>query len=178
MADAYRSSLRADLAIVAAPEGAQDLNSGHVGEQDLRAAVPGGDRLLKLSIRGDDLRWVFEHLVEGDMPCCEISGATLTYAPEKPSLQRVKSVRFSSGRELEPKATYQLVISRHLVEGESFTLGGTKCASGKGCASSGLLGRWPVTESDLTGTDALREYLRRLPQPVVPPESPRLLPAR
>ncbi|HSE45021.1 MAG TPA: 5'-nucleotidase, partial [Gemmatimonadales bacterium] len=178
MADAYRSSLRADLAIVAAPEGAEDLNSGHVGEQDLRAAVPVGDQLLKLSIRGDDLRWVFEHLVEGEMPCCEISGATLTYAPEKPSLQRVKSVRFSSGRELEPKATYQLVISRHLVEGESFTLGGTKCTSGKGCATSGLLSRWPVTESDLTGTDALREYLRRLPQPVVPPESPRLLPAR
>jgi len=178
IADAYRSSMRADLAIVAAPEGAQDLNSGDVGEQDLRAAVPGGDRLLKLSIRGDDLRWVFEHLVEGETPCCEISGATLTYAPAKPSLQRVRSVRFSSGRELEPKVIYQVVISRHLVEGESFTLGGTKCASGKGCAASGLLSRWPVTESDLTGTDALRDYLRRLPQPVVPPESIRLLPAR
>ena len=33
MADAYRSSLRADLAIVAAPEGAQDLNSGDVGSR-------------------------------------------------------------------------------------------------------------------------------------------------
>ena len=178
MADAYRSILRADLAIVAAPEGAQDLNPGNVGEQDLRAAVPGGEQLLKLSIRGDDLRWVFEHLVEGETPCCEISGATLTYVPAKPSLQRVRSVRFSSGRELEPKVTYQVVISRHLVEGESFKLGGTKCKSGKGCDVVGLLDRWPVTQSDLTGTDALREYLRRLPQPVVPPESLRLLPAR
>jgi 2',3'-cyclic-nucleotide 2'-phosphodiesterase/3'-nucleotidase len=178
MADAYRSSLRADLAIVAAPEGTQDLNVGTVGEQDLRAAVPGSDQLLKLSIRGDDLRWVFEHLVESETPCCEISGATLTYAPAKPSLQRVRSVRFASGRELESKVTYQVVISRHLVQGDSFVLGGTRCASGMGCADSGLLGRWPVTETDLTGTDALREYLHRLPQPVVPPESGRLLPAR
>jgi hypothetical protein len=178
MADAYRSSMRADLAIVAAPEGSQDLNAGEVGEQDLRAAVPGGDQLLKLSIRGDDLRWVFEHVVEGETPCCEISGATLTYAPGKPAVQRVRSVRFASGRDLESKVTYQVVISRHLVQGDSFILGGTKCATGKGCANSGLLGRWPVAESDLTGTDAVREYLRRLSQPVVPPESPRLLPAR
>jgi 2',3'-cyclic-nucleotide 2'-phosphodiesterase (5'-nucleotidase family) len=178
MSDAYRSSLRADLAIVAASEGAQDLNAGNVGEQDLRAAVPGGDQLLKLSIRGDDLRWILEHVVEGETPCCEISGATLTYAPSKPALQRVRSVRFASGRELEPKVTYQLVISRHLVQGDFFTLGGTKCAPGVGCVDSGLLGHWPLTESDLTGTDAMREYLHRLPQPVVPPESSRLLPAR
>lgn len=178
MADAYRSSMRADLAIVAAAEAAQDLNPGAVSEQDLRAAAPGGDQLLKLSMRGDDLRWVFEHVVEGEAPCCEISGATLTYAPAKPGLQRVRSVRFANGRELESKVTYQVVISRHLVQGDSFILGGTKCAVGLGCAASGLLGRWPISESDLTGTDALREYLHRLSQPVVPPESPRLLPAR
>jgi hypothetical protein len=178
MADAYRSAMRADLAIVAAGEEAGDLNAGSVGEQDLRAAVPGSDQLLRLSMRGDDLRWVFEHLVEGETPCCEISGATLTYAPTKASFHRVRSVRFSSGRELESKVTYQVVISRHLVQGESFVLGGTKCSTGMGCTATGLLGRWPVTESDLTGTDALRDYLRRLTQPVVPPESPRLLPAR
>jgi 2',3'-cyclic-nucleotide 2'-phosphodiesterase/3'-nucleotidase len=178
MADAYRSSMRADLAIVAAEEGAQDLNAGGVREQDLHAAVPGSDRLLRLSMRGDDLRWVFEHLVEGETPCCEISGATLTYAPSKASFHRVRSVRFSNGRELESKVTYQVVISRHLVQGESFVLGGTMCSTGMGCTATGLLGRWPVTESDLTGTDALRDYLHRLTQPVVPPESPRLLPAR
>ena len=164
MADAYRSIMRADLAIVAAPEGAQDLNSGDVNEQDLRAAVPGGEQLLKLSIRGDDLRWVFEHLVEGETPCCEISGATLTYAPAKPSLQRVRSVRFSSGRELEPKVTYQVVISRHLVDGESFILGGTKCVSSTGCATSGR------TES-LAG-DRERSYRHRRPARVSPPSPP------
>jgi 2',3'-cyclic-nucleotide 2'-phosphodiesterase/3'-nucleotidase len=179
LADAYRTALRADLAIVAADEGAQTLADGSVTEESLRAAVPGGNRLLRITMRGDDLRWVFEHLVEHEVPCCEIGGATLTYAPGRKAFDRVKAVRFSGGRELESKHTYLVVISERLVQDDTFVLGGTRCgAGGLGCSTSGLLGRWPVTHSDLTGTDALRDYLRRLTQPVVPPESPRLLPAR
>lgn len=179
LADAYRNSMRADLAIVAADEGARDLADGTVTESSLRDAVPGGDRLLRITMPGEDLRWVFEHLVEHEVPCCEIAGATLTYAPGHQAFNRVKTVRFSSGRELEPKGSYTVVISERLVQDDAFVLGGTRCGGGgMGCASSGLLGRWPVTRSDLTGTDALRDYLRRLAQPVVPPESPRLLPAR
>jgi 2',3'-cyclic-nucleotide 2'-phosphodiesterase/3'-nucleotidase len=177
-ADAYRNAMRADLALVASDEAKADLPAGDVTDAAVSEALPGSQRLLRITMRGEDLRWVFEHVVEGEAPCCEISGATLTYAPAHDSFHRVKSVRFGSGHDLEPRKTYLVAISERLVQGESFLLGGANCSVALGCATAGLLGRWPVERSDSTGADALRAYLHRLPQPVTPPDTPRLLPAR
>jgi 2',3'-cyclic-nucleotide 2'-phosphodiesterase/3'-nucleotidase len=177
MADAYRSATRADLSIVAAEEAAQDLPAGPLDDATLKAAVPGEDRLIRLTMRGEDLQWVFEHIVEREVPCCEISGATLTYAPAREAFSRTRQIRFSSGRGLEEKKTYSVIISERLVRGESFVLGATRCGPGVGCAQSGLLGRWPFERSEQTGAVALRDYLHRLPQPVAPPDALRLIPA-
>jgi 2',3'-cyclic-nucleotide 2'-phosphodiesterase/3'-nucleotidase len=178
VADAYRNAMRADLALVASDEAKADLPAGEILDAAIGAALPGNQRLLRITMRGADLRWVFEHVVEGETPCCEISGATLTYVPARERFHRVKSVRFGSGHDLDSKKTYVVAISERLVQGESFVLGGANCSASLGCASAGLLGRWPVERSDSTGADALRGYLHRMPQPVTPPDTPRLLPAR
>ncbi|MEP6571416.1 MAG: bifunctional metallophosphatase/5'-nucleotidase [Gemmatimonadota bacterium] len=176
VADAYRSALRVDIAIVGPDEIAGTLPAGPLTAAQVSAVLPGGQRLMRLQVSGDDLRWMLEHLVERDEPCCAFSGVTLTYVPTKPVFQRVKQVRFTNGARLDRKATYSLAISGSLVDSEQvMALGGTQCTVALGCVRSGLLGRWQLEKSELTGADAFLDYLRRLPQPVSLPESSRLV---
>jgi hypothetical protein len=164
------------VAFVTAEEIGGDLPAGPLTAQQVRSVLPGGQRLLRLQVSGDDLRWMLEHLVERDQPCCALSGITLNYSPAKPVYQRVKQVRFISGGKLDRKASYTLAISASLVdEQQVMLLGGTQCTVAMGCVRSGLLGRWQLERSEMTGAEALLEYLRRLPQPVSLPEGSRLV---
>jgi 2',3'-cyclic-nucleotide 2'-phosphodiesterase/3'-nucleotidase len=179
LADAYRNALRADVAIVESGEPGSTLPAGGLTRSQIEASAPAGARLLSLGLSGAELQQVLEHLVEQADPCCELAGVRVEYDPRGRPLDRVRRVRLLSGRSIEDKRTYTLAISDRLVVGDSlFTLGGTDCRGGKGCRKPGLLSRWKVERPGLTAADALREYLRRLPQPVSPPEDRRLAPSR
>jgi 2',3'-cyclic-nucleotide 2'-phosphodiesterase (5'-nucleotidase family) len=179
LADAYRNSLRADVAVVHGDEVGALLPAGGVTAGQIAAAAPGDHHLLTLKLTGQELEQVLEHVVEADGPCCELSGLRVEFNPRAKPLQRVGRVRLPDGASLEGKRVYVLALSQRLIDGDSvFILGGTDCRAGKGCRKEGRLDRWAVQRSEHTPADVVGEYLRRLPQPVTPPSDPRLLPSR
>ncbi|MGH7702168.1 MAG: 5'-nucleotidase C-terminal domain-containing protein, partial [Gemmatimonadales bacterium] len=178
-ADAYRNLLRADLAIVSNEEIESDLPAGPLTRAEADSVQPTAFTLRRITMTGADLQWVFEHLVEKAEPCCHLSGAVVTYSPKQPQYHRVKQVRFPDGRRLDRKHNYTLAISDRLVsEGRAFVLGASDCSAPFGCARAGFLGRWLVENSDISSREAVLAYLRRLPQPVAPPEDARIVAAK
>jgi 2',3'-cyclic-nucleotide 2'-phosphodiesterase/3'-nucleotidase len=176
LADAYRNVLRADVAIVSRAEARADLPAGKLTQEGAAAVVEPGHLLRKIHLTGADLRWVFENLVVGEEPCCQLSGAIVTYGQDQKDWDRVKDVRRAgTGKRFDPKESYTLVVSDYLITaGNAFPLGASECSAPFGCAKSGLLGRWVVEEGG-SSLDAFVAYLRRLPQPVEPPGDLRLV---
>ena len=175
VADGYRNTLRSDLAIVEADEMLRSLPAGPLTAPQVMAVLS-GRRLLKITMSGADLTWVFEHLVEREQPCCYLSGAVVTYDSRERTLEQVREVRFADGRKLEKKRSYTLTISERLVSsGGAFILGATQCSPSLGCAHSGLLGQWVVEWRDQTDQRSLLEFLPKLPQPVTPSAEQRLI---
>jgi 2',3'-cyclic-nucleotide 2'-phosphodiesterase/3'-nucleotidase len=177
-ADAYQNALRADLAIVRHDEIGERLPAGPLTARQIAAALPGQLRMLTIPLTGAELEEVLEHVVEGEGPCCEVAGLTVEFDPRAKPLERIRRIRLPGGKAIDRKRTYLLAISQKLVEGEVFTLGATDCSPGKGCKRPGQLNRWKVQQGDRAGSDLLSEYLRRLPQPVSPPEDQRLISSR
>jgi len=66
----------------------------------------------------------------------------------------VRKVRFEDGRELKEATSYRLAVAEPLPEGPAYA----------------MLAKSPTTPSTITEVEALAAYLRRLPQPVSPPE--------
>ncbi|MFN8653005.1 MAG: 5'-nucleotidase C-terminal domain-containing protein [Gemmatimonadales bacterium] len=177
VADAYMNALRADVAIVRHDELAASLPAGPLTAQQIGAVVPGDVKVLIIPVSGAELQDILEHVVESGPPCCEIAGVSLEYDPKARPMERVRKARFPAGKSIDRKRTYLLAVSRKLVAGEVFTLGATDCDGGK-CREPGTLSRWKVQTPDRTSAQLLTEYLRRLPQPVSPPEDPRLIGSR
>ena len=176
VADAYRNAVRADLAIVSQDELRADLPAGAITWAGAAAILEPGHQLKKISMTGADLQSVFENMVVGAEPCCQLSGAVLTFDPSRKDWDRVKDVRqVVTKKRFEAKQTYTVVISDYLVTaGNSFPLGASSCSAPFGCARSGLLGRWAVEDAG-TSLDAFMTYLRRLAPPVAAPEDARIV---
>jgi 2',3'-cyclic-nucleotide 2'-phosphodiesterase/3'-nucleotidase len=178
LADAYRNTLRTDLAIVATNEAGERLPAGGLTRAQLAAAAPGDEHLLTVRMTGADIEDLLENLVATVGPCCELSGAVVTYDPKSRSGDRVRRARLTNGGEFERKRSYTVALSSRLVSGDSLPLGAGDCRPDKGCRRPGLLSRWTVTRSDTSPAEALVDYLKRLRQPVTPPEDRRLVPNR
>jgi hypothetical protein len=71
-----------------------------------------------------------------------------------------------------------VALSARLAPGDSLPLAAGDCRPDKGCRRPGLLSRFTVTRGEQTPAEVLAEYLKRRPQPVTPPEDPRLVPNR
>jgi 2',3'-cyclic-nucleotide 2'-phosphodiesterase (5'-nucleotidase family) len=179
LADAYRNALRADVAIVRNDEVGAVLPAGQLTVTQIAEAAPESGRLLTLRLTGTELDEVLEHVVEARAPCCELAGLRVEFDQRATALERIRGVRLPNGKSLERKRWYVIALSPRLLDGDSvFTLGATSCSAGKGCRVAGRLDRWQVQRSDRTPADVLADYLRRLPQPVTPPDDIRLAPTR
>jgi 2',3'-cyclic-nucleotide 2'-phosphodiesterase/3'-nucleotidase len=176
LADAFRTALRADVAVLTYAEVGAPLPAGPIASRDVTAATAGTERLLSLAMRGDEVRALLENLVAGGQPCCELSGLRVQFDPRRKAFERVRRVESLNGEELRKDRTYRVALSSRLVTADSqFALGASRCRAGAGCAEPGRLARWTVVWYDHSPADALRDYLRLLPQPVRPPDDPRLI---
>jgi len=177
MADAYRNALRADVAVVALTEPAADLPAGPLTRAIIEAAASPEDRLLSVRLTGAELFSLLENILGTDPRCCAISGVRVEYDPRAGRWNRVREARFQGGGKLDRKKSYTVALSSRLIEHDAnFPLADSDCRPDKGCRVPGELRRWTVVRSELSPADALREYLRRLPQPVKPSEDIRLQP--
>lgn len=179
LADAYRTALRADLAVVLVAEATTRLPARGLTAAEIQAAATGEETLLTIQMSGKDLAELLENAVARATPCCEFSGIQIEYDPMAKAWDRVKRTRLAdTGKEIERKHTYRVALSTRLLEGDGFSLGSTDCQPVKGCRTPGALSRWTVERTSRIPAEALRDYLRSLPQPVTPPDDRRLMPTR
>lgn len=178
VADAYRNVLRADLGVVSAGELGGTLPAGPLTRDAIAAAV--SDRpLLGVRMTGAEVTALLENVVADSEACCALAGVRVRYDPRGRPYQRVREVRLANGARLDRKATYLIALSEALVSADSvLALGRDDCREGRECRGEGHLSRWSVTPSGRSAGTVLLEYLRRLPQPVSPPEDRRLVPDR
>jgi 2',3'-cyclic-nucleotide 2'-phosphodiesterase/3'-nucleotidase len=178
VADAYRNALRADLALAASAELTGPLPAGGLTTGAIEGAVT-GQPLVAIQLSGADLSALLENLLADSVPCCALAGAIVEFDPGARAYSRVRRVRLSTGRSIDRKAVYTLAVSGALLSADSvFALGASDCREGRGCRTEGRLSRWTVTPAGRTSSAVLRDYLRRLPQPISPPDDRRLVPTR
>ncbi len=157
-ADAQRNALRADVALVSDASLAGDLPAGAVTYASLLDLHQASRPLVIVRASGTLVRQALEAALRDQPPVVHVSGVTLRYDPRAPEGRRLRRVRLSDGSSLKNNRTYRVAIAEQLLrEGRFATLAAA-----------------PVAPSMVTDVDALAQYLRRLPQPVSPPEPGRL----
>lgn len=177
-ADAYRTALRADFAVAGGSDLDPVLPAGPLTNAALVSAVPTEARLLTVRLTGAVITTLVENLLADSAPCCQISGLTVEFDPRAKAYDRVKRLRTVRGLELDRKKRYTMALSTNLLAGDALPLAATDCKAGKGCRTPAALDVLGAVRSEVSVVDAVRDYLRLLPQPVAPPEDLRLVPRR
>jgi 2',3'-cyclic-nucleotide 2'-phosphodiesterase/3'-nucleotidase/5'-nucleotidase len=163
VADAHRNALRADFAIMNNGGVRTGLPAGPVNYSQVFEVSPFGNELVRIRLTGRQMREVLEHALSGGAPGVHLSGLRVSYDSTRPAGRRVREARLPTGRRLEDRATYTLAINDFLAGGkEGFAM---------------LPGLNPE-RTGIVDTDALVNYLRRLPQPIDLPADERFVSAR
>lgn len=163
IADAQRNALRTDFAIMNNGGIRTGLPAGPVNYSQVYEVAPLQNQLMRVRITGRQMRSVLEHVLSPGEPSAHVSGLRVTYDAARPEGSRVRDVRLPNGKRMEDRTTYTLAVSDFLAEGKS----GYTVLAGLSGEPSGIM-----------DVDALIAYLRRLPQPVAPPEDVRFVAGR
>ena len=158
IADAYRAAGRADVAIVNNGGIRADLAAGPVTWGQLFEVVPFQNYVVRLRVSGAVLKATLEHAVGMADARAHVSGITVRVAAANPVGQRVTVVTLADGRPVLDTATYTLAVPDFMAAG------------GSGYAML----RVPAENTGVVDLDALVEYVRRLAQPVRPPDDVRV----
>jgi 5'-nucleotidase len=152
VAEANRNAVRADVGLVNAGGIRADLPAGPVSYGALVEVEPFQNVLVTVTLTGAELRALLEQAVQGQgRPSLEIAGALVRYDPARPAGRRIQAIRLQGGRKLSPRERYRVALPDYLARG------------GDGFAS---LAAHAADPSGVLDVDALRDFLRRLPQPV------------
>jgi 5'-nucleotidase len=122
VADLMRERLETDLALVNG--GAIRTNrlvpAGPLTKRDIHGLLPFTDVVLKLELRGRDLRAALEHgLSQTDREgggFLQVSGVRLAWDPRQPAGQRIVSATVGGGP-LDEETTYSVAVPSYLVRG-------------------------------------------------------------
>jgi 2',3'-cyclic-nucleotide 2'-phosphodiesterase/3'-nucleotidase len=164
VADAYRTALRTDLALVSTSELTADLPAGTITVGGLNAAWPDHSPLQRLHLNGGQALALLEQVVAGGAPSAGISGLTVAFDPKRPAGMRIRSAVLPSGKKLSRGSDYTLTLSETLVRLLNLPT---------------PAGSTTAPEATTTTTfDALQGYLRLLPQPITPPDGARIAPEK
>ena len=120
--DVLRERLGTDVALVngGAIRTNRTVPAGPLTRRDVHALLPFTDVVLKLEMRGRDVRAALEHgLAQTDREgggFLQISGIRLVWNPQRSAGQRVVSATVG-GRPLEDEAVYSVAVPSYLVRG-------------------------------------------------------------
>jgi 2',3'-cyclic-nucleotide 2'-phosphodiesterase (5'-nucleotidase family) len=161
IADAQRAAAPGvDFALMNSGGVRRDLYPGPLTYNDLFELQPFANYILLVRLTGAQLKEVMEKLVAGTRPGGFVSGLVISYDPGRKSGERILAIQRADGSPISPQASYVLALPDYLQGG------------GDGFA---MLRTLPYTRSGKTDLEALVDYLRRLPQPVVAPAGSRIL---
>ena len=122
VADLLRERLEADLAFVngGAIRTNRTVPAGPLTKRDIRGLLPFTDVVMKLELRGRDVRTALEHgLAQTDREgggFLQVSGVRLVWDPRRAAGQRLVSVAIG-GRGLQDETTYTVAVPSYLVRG-------------------------------------------------------------
>lgn len=163
IADAQRAAAPGtDFALMNSGGVRRDLYPGAVTYNDLFELQPFANNVVLVRLNGEQLKDVMEKLVAGARPGGFVSGLLIRYDPQRKNGERILQLQRSDGSPILPQENYLLALTDYLQGG------------GDGFAMLRIL---PYTRSGKTDLEALIDYLRRLPQPVVVSAEARIIPA-
>jgi 2',3'-cyclic-nucleotide 2'-phosphodiesterase (5'-nucleotidase family) len=155
IADAVRSEAGAHASIVNNGSVRRGLPAGPVSWGVLYELQPFQNQLVTVEIDGARLRSALEHAVSGTRPDAHVSGMTVRWDPDAPSGSRIREIRLTDGRVIEPEDRVTLGLTEFMATGgDGYT----------------MLAEVPLTRTALVDLDAVIQHLQSLPQPVAPPE--------
>jgi 2',3'-cyclic-nucleotide 2'-phosphodiesterase (5'-nucleotidase family) len=162
IADAQRWAAKGDVAIMNNGGIRTELRAGDATYGSLFEIQPFGNTLYSLTMTGDQLRGLLEAMLGKSSVDDHVSGLTIRYDPSKPKGSRIVSVTMSDGTPLSGSRSYNVIVNDFLATG-----GAGYNAGGRATASK------PTNVVDL---DALIDYLKSLPSPIVAPAEVRIAP--
>jgi 2',3'-cyclic-nucleotide 2'-phosphodiesterase (5'-nucleotidase family) len=162
IADAQRWAAKGDVAIMNNGGIRTELRSGEATYGSLFEIQPFGNTLYSLTMTGDQLRGLLEAMLAKSSVDDHVSGLTIRYDSSKPKGSRVVSVTMSDGTPLSGTRSYNVIVNDFLATGgEGYNAGGRATAS---------------RPTNIVDLDALIDYLRSLPTPIVAPTETRITP--
>jgi len=162
IADAQRWAAKGDVAIMNNGGIRTELRAGDATYGSLFEIQPFGNTLYSLTMTGDQLRGLLEAMLGKSSVDDHVSGLSIRYDPSKPKGSRIVSVTMSDGTPLAESRTYNVIVNDFFATGgEGYNAGGRATASR------------PTNVVDL---DALIDYLKSLPSPIVAPTEVRIAP--
>lgn len=158
IADAMRVTAGGDLAVMNSGGVRQALVAGVATYGSLFEVQPFGNKLVRVRVRGSDLRAYFARALERGAPNFHLSGARIVYhAGTTPGLDSLTI----QGRPVLDQAIYTVVLNDFSANG------GDRLGFGAAAIST--------QPANLVDLDALIAYLSSLPQPVTPPADARVI---
>lgn len=161
IADAQRAAGQGDVAVMNAGGVRAALDSGAATYGSVFEVQPFGNVLMRVTVRGRDLRTYLERLVGRREPNAHLSGAVVTFDTARTAGSRIASIVMSDGRPLDDERAYRLILSDFLATG----------GDGLGVSERAI----SVEELGIVDIDALIAYLRAQPTPVRAPRDQRLV---
>ena len=163
VADAHRAATGADVAFTNPGGLREDLPAGPITYGRLFAAQPFDDRLVTVTLSGDEIRRLLEsqwRIGPDGEPVArilQVSGLGYVWDPNAPIGRRVADLRLENGEPVRPDGRYRVTVNSYLAGG------------GDGF---GLLREARERRDGPDALEALARYVERLPQPVTvrPPE--------
>ena len=158
IADAMRVVGRGDIGLMNNGGIRQSLLAGPATYGTLFEVQPFANTLVRVRVRGNDLRSYFERVLKSGSPNFHVSGARIVYhAVPAPGVDSI----LIGGRPLDDRTIYSVVQSNFNAAG------GDNLGFGPAAISTEPVG--------ITDLDALIAYLKSVPQPVAAPSAPRLI---
>jgi 2',3'-cyclic-nucleotide 2'-phosphodiesterase (5'-nucleotidase family) len=156
IAEARRNVLRADVGLVRHDDIRADLAPGPVSYGQLFEIQSAQNGLVKLTLSGRELQELLEHTLDQQgRPTVHVAGAIVRYDPGRAPLKRIRSIELATGKKFRT--------------GDRYTVATDDFVSSGG-AGLGSIAASSAEPGGMLDVDALTLYLRRLPQPFVPPE--------
>jgi 5'-nucleotidase len=162
IADAQRWAGKGDVAIMNNGGIRTELRAGDATYGTLFEIQPFGNVLYSLTMTGAQLRGLLEAMLSGNAVDDHVSGLTIKYDPSKPKGSRLVSATMAEGTPLSDAKTYNVIVNDFLATGgEGYNAGGRASAS---------------KPTNIVDLDALIDYLKQLPEPIVAPTGARIAP--
>ncbi|MGQ0764982.1 MAG: bifunctional metallophosphatase/5'-nucleotidase, partial [Gemmatimonadota bacterium] len=161
IADSQRWAARGDIALMNSGGVRVDLAPGWVTEGDIFNVLPFDNVLMRITVRGAELREYLERIIARNTTQFHLSGIVVEFDASRPPGERLVRTVLSDGRALDPRREYTLIISDFLMAG----------GDGLGLSERAV----SVEDTGILFRRALSRYLRTLPQPVREPTDRRLI---